>query len=36
MAVFIGLVVMTNGAIHFVIGVVLAMVKLVANKRART
>lgn len=35
MAAFIGLVVMANGAIHFVIGLILAMVKLVANKRAR-
>ncbi|MDE0584591.1 inner-membrane translocator [Planococcus sp. A6] len=33
MAVFIGLVVLANGAIHFVIGLVLAIVKLVANKR---
>ena len=36
MAVFIGLVVMANGAIHFVIGFVLAIVKLFNNKRART
>ncbi|MBU9671882.1 inner-membrane translocator [Planococcus sp. CP5-4] len=35
MAMFIGLVVLANGVIHFVIGMVLTIVKLVANKRAR-
>lgn len=35
MAAFIGLVVLANGVIHFVIGLILAIVKLVANKRAR-
>lgn len=35
MAAFIGLVVLANGVIHFVIGLVLAIVKLVAKKLAR-
>ncbi|MGM0896602.1 MAG: inner-membrane translocator [Bacillota bacterium] len=35
MAVFIGLVVLANGVIHFVIGLVMALIKLVANKRAQ-